>query len=60
MKRIELKKPKVFRTLIRCIRMDDKPLSHTSERAAKKRMKSSKNGLPSFSAGKTAFWTKTL
>ncbi len=48
MKRTERKKTKVFRTLIRCIRMDDKPLSHTSERTARKKREKQQERPPFF------------
>lgn len=53
MKRTGREKTKVFRTLIRRIRMSDKPNSKTSVSGLpEKRGKNSKNGLRSFSAGK--------
>ena len=48
MKRTERKKTKVFRTLIRCIRMGDKPLSHISERTTGKKNEKQQEWPPFF------------
>lgn len=60
MKQTEREKTKVFRTLIRCIRMGDKPPSHASEQTTRKKNEKQQEQPPSFSAGKPVFWLKTL
>jgi len=48
MKRTEREKNKVFRTLVRCIRMGDKTPSHTSERTARKKNEKQQEQPPFF------------